>query len=376
MILPVGIPKPSYLQSRLIRREQPDEAMLAMLAHLAELYQLGKILTCYRARRSDSLNFVVTTQQGKYIVRQHHLLEETVAHEHQVLSYLQQRHFPAPHMCTNKHGRAWVTIDNITYGVYEFIQGSCPADYWWPPSSRRNLFRHAGRTLAEYHATVADLVPSHYKWDAYRPPTGESRPAGSTRWRGADFYRQPLAEIRATLQSPSATSPMDDFARSHLDAIERQLDLESVVEGRSDLTKLVIHGDYAPWNLLILPQRSLFVLDFNAARLDLKIYDIMFATFWFAWRHDHLDPDRAMAFQTGYLEAGHLNEAEIMLASDVFCWLMGRSLAERLRTHYLERRFVIHDPAKLQRFYDMCIWAAQHPQSLTRGLQGQCRTPK
>ncbi len=78
-----------------------------------------------------------------------------------------------------------------------------------------------------------------------------------------------------------------------------------------------------------------------------------------------------MAFQTGYSQAGHLTETEIALASDVFRWLMGRSIAERLRTHYLEQRFVIRDPVRLERFYKMCVWAAQQPRQLTCGLRSE-----
>jgi Ser/Thr protein kinase RdoA (MazF antagonist) len=172
----------------------------------------------------------------------------------------------------------------------------------------------------------------------------------------------------------------DDFARWRIDDLERLLARESVVEGRSDLRKVVIHGDYAPWNLLMQPDGSLFVLDFNAARLDLRIYDIILATFWFAWRGDHLDLETAMELQTGYCAAVDSSaaaydaiesptETEIALASDVFCWVMGRAIVERLRTHYLEERFLLTDPTNLERMYQMCVWAQEHPQELTCGLR-------
>jgi thiamine kinase-like enzyme len=205
---------------------------------------------------------------------------------------------------------------------------------------------------------------------------------------------------------PAGSSSVDAFALSHLEKIERLLDLESVVERRSDLPKVVIHGDYAPWNLLLRPDGSFFVLDFNAARLDLRIFDVILATLWFAWRHDSLDVNRAMDFQTGYCSAWEESEltpqpqstqglsahseraahsehagpvqestplkrptqTEIALASDVFLWVMGRSMAERLRCHYLEQRLLIESPAGLERFYRMCTWAAAHPRQLTCGL--------
>jgi thiamine kinase-like enzyme len=334
-------------------------------------------------------------------------------------------------MRIHREGQAWVNIDGTTLSVYEFEEGVCYTDFVWWPSQQRQLVRQAGRTLAKYHQAVSGLEPMHFKWDAYRPramadpraassPQDEQHPrvAGShvyKRWREASLYQQSLGEIRSLLRAPrvsttdqgppaevslTSSPSIDAFARSHLDEIERLLDLESVIERRSDLPKVVIHGDYTPWNLLLRPDRSFFVLDFNAARLDLRIFDVILATFWFAWRQGGLDQDRAMAFQTGYCSAWDESKTmtwpqpaygtpaqvertdpiqegtplerpsrtEIALASDIFQWLMGRSIAERLRCHYLERRLRLKTPTGLERFYQMCTFAAAQPRQLTCGL--------
>jgi Ser/Thr protein kinase RdoA (MazF antagonist) len=338
--------------------------MHSVLDHLADLYQLGNIKSCHRAPRSNSLNFIVTTGQGKYVFRKHFLSEETVAHEHQVLSHLQRVDFPAPRMCLDRDGRAWVKVDGELYSVYRFVTGFCPADFWWWPSARRDIISRTGRILAEYHQAVTGLVPSFFKWDGYRPTEHK-------RWRNGDLYHQALKEIRRQLRTSAATQPLDDFARSRIDAIEQLLELESAVEERTDLSKVVIHGDFAPWNVLLRPDGSLFILDFNAARLDLKVFDVILATFWFSWRGSRLDRDRAVTFQTGYSQTGHLSEIDVRLASDIFQWMMARSIAERLRTHYLERRFLIREPASLEAFYQMCVFARQQPHQLMAGLRGK-----
>jgi aminoglycoside phosphotransferase (APT) family kinase protein len=269
-------------------------------------------------------------------------------------------------MLSNQAGQAWVTIDGALYSVYEFVEGYCPTDFIWWPATRRNIISQAGLRLAEYHQAVVGLTPSFYKWDGYRPTE-------HSRWREGDLYRQALAGIRALLQKPIATDPVDDFARSHIAAIEQMLDLESVVEEHSDLSKLVIHGDYAPWNILLRPGKPPFVLDFNSARLDLKIFDVIFGTFTFAWRRNRLDQDKMMAFQTGYCKTGQLREIEVELASSVFQWIMARALAERLRTHYLEQRYLITELTALEEFYQMCVFSQQQPQQLVAGLKGKMR---
>ncbi len=359
------IPKPSYLRSQLTRPERPNAALYQTLTELAELYQLGEIQTCYRTPRSLSLNFFVTIRQGKFVFRRHHLSEADVTYEHQVLDYLQQRGFPAPCMLTNQAGQAWSEIDGAIYSVYEFVEGYCPTNFlWWPSTVRRKIITQYGRTLAEYHQAVAGLLPVAYKWNGYRPTEHK-------RWREGDWFRQTLKDIRPWLQKPAAASPLDDFVRAHLDGFDKMLRLESIVEKQAGLSKLVIHGDYAPWNVLFrLGGQPPFVLDFNEARLDLKIYDIMLATFWFAWRNGQLDQNRVLAFQAGYSQTGRLHKSDISLAGSVFRWIMGRSMVERLHKHYLEQNPVFKGVAGIEKQYQMCIFAEQQPQQLVAGLNG------
>lgn len=357
----IRIPKPSYLLSRLVPRKEPDAVLYQVFVRVAERYQLDSIQKCYSAPQSvNSTNFIVTTSRGKFIFRRHRLSKETVAHEHQVLNYLQQRDFPAPRMLSNKAGCAWTAIDGVLYSVYEFVEGYCPASFWWLPSGRRNVLYQAGRALGKYHRAVAGLIPSFQKWDGYRPTEHK-------RWREGDWFRRALTDIRPALQKPTANDVVDDVVRSCIDGIERMLGLESVVEGRSDLSKLVIHGDYSPWNVLFRSGQSPFVLDFNAARLDLKIFDLVFATFWFAWRSDHLDQKKAVAFQSGYSETGQLRAVDIEMASPVFRWIMARAMAERWRRYYQEG-ILLKSPEGHKRFYKMCLFAEQQPQQLVAGL--------
>jgi len=363
LCLALRVPKPSYLLSRLAPRRRPDAVFCQVLTHLAELYQLGEIQACHRAPRSNSLNFIVVTPQGKFVFRRQNLSEDDVAYEQQVLDYLQRQEFPAPRMLLNADSQAWSVLDGSLYSVYEFMEGYCPADFFWPPAARREIITRCGRTLGEYHQAVADFVPSHCKWNGYHPT--EHR-----RWRTGDWFREVLDDIRPLLERPGASSPTDDFTRCHIDEIDRMLDLESVVEERSDLSKLVIHGDYSPWNIRFRSGKSPAVLDFNESRLDLAIYDVVLATFWFAWRNGRLDQDRALAFQAGYCENGRLCEMDIRLAGSVFRWIMARSMAERLHIHYLQQRPLVGLPAVLEKQHRMCLFAEQQPQQLVVGLKG------
>ena len=363
MALLLRMPKPSYLIRRLSSPEKLDDALTQTLTEMADFFQLGPIERCYRAPKSNSLNVILETGTGKFVFRAHSLSEETVAHEYQVLQYLAGRNFPAPQMISGPGGEAWVKVDEALCSVYRFVEGYPAANFIWLPAARNELIRQAGRALAAYHKVVEGLRPTPFKWDGYRPT--EHR-----RWREGQMYRNALREIRPLIERPTATRAIDQFARTHIADVERMLQLEEVVEGCSALSKLVIHGDYAPWNLLYRADQPPFILDFNSARLDLQIFDIVLATLFFAWRGNRIDMKRARVFQAGYAELGRLSNVDTEMAGSVFQWVMGRSMAERLRTHYLEEQFIIESTTGLERFYNMCLFAEQHPKQLVAGLRG------
>lgn len=356
------IPKPSYLRSHLSPRRAADAALLRDVKHLAELYQLGPIESCWLAPQSvNSVATIATAPAGTFVFKRHRLSEETVAHEHQIMLYLQQHNFSSPRVLINAQGQAWSAVGDSLYSVYEFAEGYCPADFIWWPAARRSYLREVGHTLGRYHQVMEGFVPTHYKWDGYRP-------AEHRRWREGDWFRDALIDIRARLKQPTAISELDDFARSTIDAFAHMIELEDMVESRTDLSKLVIHGDYAPWNILLRNDQPPLVLDFNGARLDLKIYDVVFATFWFAWRRGTLDSGRAIAFQQGYSASGALREVDLELASPVFRWIIARAVVERLRRHYQEN-VSPKSVNGLKEFYNMCVFAEQYPEQLMQGLQ-------
>lgn len=359
----ICIPKPSYLRAKLTRKTKPNSEIYQKLSHLSELFQLGEINLCHPVTKGKSQNFLVTTARGKFIFRKHRLSESDVDYEYEVLSYLYKQRFPAPHMLTDKDGHAWSKIGDSIYSIYEYEAGYYPTDFLWLPNTQRAILTQYGRTLAEYHQAVAGLVPSVYKWNGYRPTEHK-------RWREGEWFRQAIEKIRSALQKSTAISPFDDFIKSHIEEFDKMLELEFEVEKHKDLKKLVIHGDYAPWNVFFrLGGQSPFVLDFNEARLDLKIYDIMLATFWFAWQDNRLDLYKARTFQSGYCKVGQLGEIDISLAGSVFRWIMARSIVERLHKRYSGNYLVFKNFSDLENQYQMCIFAKRQPHQLVAGLK-------
>ena len=71
-----------------------------------------------------------------------------------------------------------------------------------------------------------------------------------------------------------------------------------------DLPQLVIHGDFGIHNLLFQPDGTAVVHDFELARLDWRLLDLVIAA-------SRLAPARRGAFMAGYRETNELPGAEI-----------------------------------------------------------------
>jgi len=358
MVNHIRIPKPSYLLSQLSPRKKPDALLFEVLHQVAGQYGLGQFQDCYQAPRSKSKNFIVTTSQGKFVFREQHLSEDDIAYEYQVITHLRQHDFPVPAMLADHNGRPWVIIDNRLYSVYRFVSGYNPGNFLWLPAVRRKIIVQCGRTLGKFHQATVGLEPAAYKWNAYKPGVKE-------RWQEGGWFLQALKKIRSLLQKAEFDSPLDHFVLAHLDAFEQMLRLEPVIEERSELSKFVVHGDYSPWNVFFRLNQPPIVLDFNESRLELKIYDIMLAVFWFSWRNNCLNQDRSQAFLEGYYQTNYLNKVDIELAGSIFQWIMARSIVERLHKHYfLKKHSLAKSVAGLERQYQMCLFAKEYSQQL------------
>ena len=78
----------------------------------------------------------------------------------------------------------------------------------------------------------------------------------------------------------------------------------------ANLPTLLIHGDYGTHNLLFRRDGTAVVHDFELARYDWRLLDIVIASL-------RLPPDQQSAFIAGYREAGDLPDREL----DLLPWL-------------------------------------------------------
>jgi len=146
-------------------------------------------------------------------------------------------------------------------------------------------YRELGRHLADYHAAVADLPP---------PP---QRPGSCETVHGALPMAGGAARRRELLDALMGVDPR--LARRFADAADalHARDLPSLFVGAP---RIVVQGDFAPWNIRLRGGRLVGLLDFELAHVDVRAADVAYA------RRGYHD-----AVVDGYLERASLSDAEL-----------------------------------------------------------------
>jgi aminoglycoside phosphotransferase (APT) family kinase protein len=195
------------------------------------------------------------------------------------------------------HSRGWpvaraveepVEIHGATWCLFERLNGEPP-----PDSGGEAEQRERGRLLAALHNDLADL---------------------------AGYGQRPgWVEVREVVEDPALYEELRGFERRFPAAgrilrwhAERAKELFDAIETAHTRPKLVLHGDFAPWNLLYQDGKLTGILDFEASHLDVPVAD-----FALSWRGKH---DGVI---TGYNEVRPLTDVDWKLLVPTFwAWLL------------------------------------------------------
>jgi len=97
---------------------------------VTSLWNIGRILTCQRARRGVvNTNFILKTSHGKYVLRQvshtHHKTSRDLEFEIVYLDYLNHAGFPysVPLPIATRKGSFFETVQGHYYWLYKFLEG-------------------------------------------------------------------------------------------------------------------------------------------------------------------------------------------------------------------------------------------------------------
>jgi Ser/Thr protein kinase RdoA (MazF antagonist) len=294
------------------KRDRPASTgrLEALLAGYG-LQPLGEPVAFYRGR-GESL--VVDTSAGKKILKRYKATVgiEAIRHEHDILGYLARLGFPAPRLVTRPDGLTWSSDgSNESYALFDFLDGYFHYhNYWLPPRQTRQFIYDSGRALAALHQALRDFTPVGHNPSGFRSQDGE-------RWRELDWFLERLAECRG--------SAADRASRRRLGArlapVETELPRLDDLLRRADLPRLIIHGDYGPYNLLFKAGEPVVTLDFELARLDWRLTDLAKAVPYFARNRLGFSRPKMAAFLDGYRSLAALPPAELEMLPLVWRFL-------------------------------------------------------
>jgi Ser/Thr protein kinase RdoA (MazF antagonist) len=219
-------------------------------------------------RRNRSV--VVHTPAGRKVLKRYRAgwAVPTIVHEHSILRHLASNGFPAVRVDATLAGGTFVERDDDRYALFAFEDGVNLAGFLLPFERRLRLWALAGRLLATFHRATEGFVPEGRHHLGYTGPFGE-------RSRDLAWHLDALEELADV--GPT-TGPEPDDLRWLCDNAERIGDrmrfLHEDLDGAS-LARSMIHGDVGLHNILFRRDGSATLLDFELARLDWRMIDIV-----------------------------------------------------------------------------------------------------
>lgn len=289
---------------------------------LQDLWQVWPLPGPWRlspmASGTNNLLWRVDAPPGEaYLLKIYHDAEWTrLAHEFAVTRALQQVRLPYRIPCPvlTRAGEASTPIPTGPGTALATLWPLIPGD----PPTRSNLTQAhaAGRVLAELHAVLRDLslppsdAPSTYGDLAHCHPR----------------VPDPLASLRSLAGGRVAEERAEELVRCVRALIERVPHLYGT------LSQHLIHGDFAPSNLLMRDDQVSGVLDWEFCTVDLRAMDLVVLCSWWpveVWGSGREWP-MIKAIGRGYASGGALTPEEIAALPDLFLLRAVAALVHRI----------------------------------------------
>jgi Ser/Thr protein kinase RdoA (MazF antagonist) len=269
----LSLPLPSTLYARFSARLRPCDVDLETVDAILALFgvRLANPVRNLPAGRRNT-NVVVETNTGKKMLKGYRAQwnTNTVRYTHSILEELAKSNFPAPRLNQAANGESFVEWTDTHYALFNFEAGTNYSGRLLLRDHRRQLMEIAGETLARLHRELNGFMPQgrhHMGFAGYASP----------RWRDFAWHVEKVAELKKKSEQLSdaeeitAARWLCDYSRTILDEMAR---LESVLE-EADLPRLIIHGDYGLHNLLFQKDGSAIPVDFELARLEWRLSDLV-----------------------------------------------------------------------------------------------------
>lgn len=311
---PVCLPRPSRLLGILRSKQRSLDIDLITIEHVLKSYGFsiqGQPQNLPLSKRTQ--NILLPTQSGKKVLKRYRpkLPVETIEYSHSILEELEKINYPSIRLEENLQGMTIIEQAGFHYSISTFVEGISYSSSFLLREQRKHIMAIAGRNLAQFHRSLRNFVPSGNHHLGFSTITGEWQ-------RGVDWYTEKCLQMKT-----ESDKPMYDHDRKYLDWMAQNFDhilkdmrdLDRLLF-QASLPRLIIHGDYGLHNLVFPEDGQVTMLDFETARLEWRLSDLVSACSRLRFRDGSYDLDMISSFLTAYME-------EYAIDLDEWQWLPG-----------------------------------------------------
>ena len=242
-------------------------------------------------------NLIVNTSAGKKILKLYRKdwRTSTILFEHSVLARLAQLNFPAPRVVSTTDGATYVNKLKNNYALFDFAGGTNYSTSFLLRAHRLRLMAIAGRTMASLHRQLQGFLPEgqhHLGFKSYV----------DGRHQDMNWYREKVDELQSkslTLMDPLETAIAQELIQHKNYVLDELSKLDEDLSS-APLPRTIIHGDYGLHNLLIQDSRKATPVDFELARLEWRLSDLVSCLSRIRFGSGEYDFDSLQWFMDGY----------------------------------------------------------------------------
>lgn len=361
------LPRPDRLYRRFVARRQSTAIDVALVESILAEYgwqPQGPSEAPAGTGRSECV--IVPTAGGKKLLKRYKATVDpsAILHEHSILRHLAQIDVPAPHVNTASDGETLIRRGPAVYAVFDVLEGYFQYhQYWLTPAQKRRCVAASGAALGTLHTTLKDFTPAGQHPHGFISRSGE-------RVRELWWFIDAINWCRQAL--PELTAGRDPMARQvferHASWIEQRLWQLNQLLRQADLPRLIIHGDYGPYNLFFKPNAPIVILDFELARLDWRLTDLATALPSFARNRLGFSKRQIRAFLDAYRTRCAIDADELALLPVVWQFLTLRRVVVLWQRYWKTgaRSWLVEAQRKL----DLACWIIEHRQAFARWVTG------
>ncbi len=329
------LPRPSTLYARLHARMRPPDIPAQDVHDILERFGLrlaGPPRNLPVGRRNRNLD--LDTTSGRKLLKGYrpNWQADTVEYTHSILARLAETGFPASRLSPAPDGATYANLRGDYFTLFDFDEGMNYSGRFLVRAHRRKLMALAGETMARLHRQLRGFMPAGRHHMGFAGYTG-------SRWRDVEWHERKLQELKAKSVKTQPPEPGGIMAWlvENSGRIGDEIARLDALLSDADLPRLIIHGDYGLHNLLVREDGSVVVVDFELARIEWRLSDLVscLSRFRYGALEDiSYDYESIGWFLGGYQRVLPLSDEEWRLFPQVWAFYRYQSAVQYWNSYY------------------------------------------